>query len=117
MDEYKPEELKEMSVGEKKVTVITEIKQGTMGDLVTDGYWVNTKLKDDQIPEAKLKRAIEVIAANGATKVIALPPGDEVNPKSNLGAWKKTYGDYPKVGQEISTKVDENGFNNIVLEK
>ena len=117
MDQYKPDELKEMKVGEKSSTVVTEIKDGSMGEFMSDGYWANTKIEADKIPEAKLKRAIEVETANGAKMVISLPPGDEVNPKSNLGLWKKTYGDYPKKGQNVSTKIDDNGFNKIVLEK
>ena len=45
-----------------------------------------------------------------------LPASKVVPPKSKLGLWKRTYGDYPTVGQKVVTKVDENGYQRVVLE-
>ena len=48
--------------------------------------------------------------------VINLPANNRISPKSKLALFKKTYGDFPKVGMAVQTKSDENGFFRIILE-
>jgi hypothetical protein len=109
--EYNPEsfvEKKTPEIGDKKKAKVVEIKQGKLGELLERDVLERWK---DADPE---EQAIEVTAEleNGMTrkKTITLPMGQEVHPKSNLGKWKKVYGDYPKVDQEIFLIADADGF-------
>lgn len=103
--------------GEKENTVVDNITPGKQKDFRTDAYWEKVESTKEDIEKMKETAAVLVETKNGATIVINLPPGKKVSPKSNLSAWKRTYSKYPFIGQEVVTKVDENGFNRIVLEK
>jgi hypothetical protein len=109
--------LSEVQVGARQTTKITAIKEGTKADFYGDEYWAAIKEDKASIEAQKKQPALEVATENGATVVIAIPANKVVNPKSNLALWKKTYGKYPEVGQQINTKTDENGFQKVVIEK
>jgi hypothetical protein len=107
---------KEVKAGEKEKTEIIQINEGKASDYRTNAYW--DKVEDKANLQAqKDAPAIEIITKNGARMVINLPVGDTIFPASNLGLFKKTYGEYPAEGLKVTTKVDENGFKKIILEK
>lgn len=114
---YDASKLEPIVVGTKEQTTIATILNGTQDQFRGTGYWEHTKLTPSQIESAKKESAIEIQTMNGAKMVIRLPENNRVNPKSGLGLFKKTYGSYPTVGQKVDTKIDENGFNRIVIEK
>lgn len=109
-------EYSEIKEGEKENTQVTEIIQGKGKDFFTEEYFENFKEKD-KVETTKNQNAIKVVMANGAEKIIMLPGDKKISPRSNLGLWKKTYGEYPKVGQNVTTRVDANGYRQVVLEK
>lgn len=115
------DEYEDVKPGDKEATKVTEVNKGEAGEFRTDKYWDKVQDKndasDEEIEKLKKKPAIEVKTENGASIVINLPDDKKIRPGSNLGLWKKTYGEFPKVDQEVNTKVDDNGFNRIVLEK
>ena len=111
------DEYEDIKPGEKVETTVTEVKEGTQDEFRTDNYWAKVEDTPENIEKMKKAPAIEVTTGNGASMVINLPAGKRVSPKSNLGCWKATYGDYPTKDQKVTTKVDDNGFNRIVLEK
>ena len=113
------EQLKEIKVGEKKAAVIAEIKEGKASDFRTSKYWAKVEEKNDkaEVERQMQQKCIEITTDNNATMVFSLPEGNLVNPKSNLALFKNTYGKYPEKGMKVQTKVDENGFNRLVLEK
>ena len=106
----------DVKAGLKTETQVKEITEGTQEQFRTANYFDSFQDKT-KIEVAKKQKAIKVLCENGATKVISLPMDKVVRPKSELFLWKKTYGEYPKVGQKVTSKIDENGFQNIVLEK
>lgn len=114
MDWDKYGEIKE---GEKDATKISEINEGTQADFRPESYFENFEDKK-KVKEARAQPAIQVLCENGAQTVFTLPAnGGKIHPKSNLALFKKTYGGFPEVGMEVTTKVDENGFQRVVLEK
>lgn len=111
---------KEMKTGVKAKTKVKEILEGKMEDFKDDAYFdAMENVSKDEKKAAKEAAAINVIAENGASIQIRLPKGGnmEVHPKSTLASWKRTYKEYPAVGQEINTETDQSGFGKIVLEK
>ena len=113
MDFSKYEEAK---VGAVSKTTISAISEGKGKDFRTEGYWENTNLTKQQIGDAKEQPAIEIKTENGASMVMNMPKGKVIHPKSTLAKFKKTYGAYPSEGLSVDTKLDENGFNRIVIE-
>lgn len=112
-------ELKDIKVGERKSAKIVKINEGKAEDFRSGQYWEKVAEKNDkaEVERQKKQKCVEVITDNDASMVFALPEGNLVNPKSNLALFKKTYGKYPELNMEVQTKVDENGFNRLVLEK
>lgn len=112
------EEYEEVKAGVKSETEIVAVDEGTQDTFRSDKYWeaISSKYNKKEIDEMKKRPAIEAVAVNGARMVINLPPGEKISPAMTLAIWKKTYGDYPKVGQKVTTKTDDNGFQRIVLE-
>ena len=83
----------------------------------SEKYFENiTDASPEQIDEIKKSDAIQVLTDNGAELVINLPVSNRISPRSKLALYKKTYGDFPKVNQKVTTKTDDNGFFRIVLE-
>jgi hypothetical protein len=106
----------EVKAGEKSKTKVTEIIEGKQEDFRSDAYYDKVEASKEELEKMKISPAINIKCENGADLVINVPASKTINPKSKLGMWKRTYGDYPEVGQEVTTKVDENGFQRIVLE-
>ena len=110
--------LEDIKIGSKEETSVVKVQLGTQGLFRPNGYWEKVKdVSASQIDAMKKQVAVEVLCANGATMVLSLPANNKVHPKSNLALWRKTYGGNPAVGQKVVTKVDENGFFGVVLEK
>ena len=107
----------EVKAGEKEDTKVVSVTKGKQSDFRSEAYWDKIEDTPTNIRNIKNQDAIEVKTANSASIVINLPESKKVNPRSNLALWKKTYGDYPAIDQEVRTKTDEFGFNRIVLEK
>lgn len=112
---YNPEGYQEKKTGTQEKTKITSIEEGTAEELRGEGYWSKFEGSKDQLKDAKKQKCILVSCVNGASIVIALPKENTVHPKSTMGKFKKTYGKYPEDGMEVTTIMDENGFNRIML--
>ncbi len=108
-------------------TKITEVNEGTQESYRSDKYFENiTDASKEEVEKIRKSSALQVVCDNSAEVVINLPISRRVSPKSKLAMFKKTYGDYPKVGMKVVTKTDEstlvklmsrqNGFFRIVLE-
>ena len=116
----------EVKAGEKADTKVTEVNEGKQSDFRTDKYfemWFsiyitqkNIEGSAEEIEKIKKSAAIQIRTENSAELVVNLPNNNKISPKSKLAMYKKTYGDFPKVGQKVSTKTDDNGFFRIVLE-
>ena len=106
----------EVKAGEKSKTKVSEVLTGKQKEFRTEKYFDNIEGSREEIDKIKEMPAILVKCENGAEVVINLPTSKVISPKSKLGMWKRTYNEYPTVGQEVVTKVDENGFQRIVLE-
>jgi hypothetical protein len=115
---YNPEKFEDVKIGLKSETVVESVVEGTQESFRPEEYWEAVKdATPEEIKKMRQTLAIKIIAENGASIVLNLPTSNLISPKSKLFSWKKTYGDYPKKGQKITTKVDNNGFNAIVLEQ
>lgn len=105
---------KEMpKAGTKIDAKVTEIKSGVLGDFIEQSVldtWKNANANDP---------AIEIHATTSEgfirKRTLPTPKNEEVYPSSNLGKWKKTYGQYPHEGQEIYLIADGEGFYQFVL--
>lgn len=106
----------EMKVGDMSETTIKLIREGTQDEFRGMKYWEASELSKSEIQEAKKQKAIEIICANDAKMVIALPDGLNLHPKTSLARYKATYGHYPQEGDKVKTMMDKNGFNRIVLQ-
>ena len=99
---------------EKKPTLdddrIVEVKEGTLGTLVSNWEKFDPEGRSD-----KDQPAIELKTQSGAKLMIALPPGNTVHPKSKLGQFIKKYGSPPKVGMEVTSTPNADGWYRIVL--
>lgn len=113
---YDPNKLTEMKTGTREKTRIISIEEGKQGELRPDTYWENIKnMSKEELREMKNKSCIKIRTENNATLIMNLPNEKGVHPRSSLALFKKKYGSYPKVGMEVETEIDENGFNRIVL--
>ena len=111
---YKPEEYKEMKIGEPEKAKVVEIKEGTLGDFVSPESWNKFDPEGRTKPEHE---AIEIRTNNNARLLIKLPQNKELHPKSLLAKWKRTYGKLPQVGDPVNTVNNEDGFREIMLSK
>ena len=105
---------KKLAAGETAKAKVVSVEAGKLGDFIPKE---NLKFAES-IEERETRAAspaIQVKTDNGATKVIAMPKGETIHPKSALALWEKTYKDYPKVGQVVDTEVDDQGFQRIIL--
>lgn len=106
----------EVKAGEKMETKVTEVNEGKQSDFRSSAYFDKIEGSKDEIEKIKESPALQVICDNGSEAIINLPNNNRISPKSKLAMWKRTYGDFPKVGQVVQTKSDENGFFRVVLE-
>lgn len=109
-------EYNEVKAGEKQDTKVSEVKTGKQAEFRSDKYFDNIEGSKEEIEKIRDSPALLVKCENGAETVINLPPSKVISPKSKLGMWKKTYGEFPTAGQQVTTKVDDNGFQRVVLE-
>lgn len=93
--------------GTKQEGKIIEINEGKLKDFITPEVLI--KWEDSSGNEIYIQIVMELEDGIKITKLISLPLNDEVHPKSGLGIWKKQFGDYPKVGQEIFALADSEG--------
>lgn len=110
----------DVKVGEKEKTKIIEVRQGKQVEFRSDAFWEALEAKGetkDDIVDRKDQLCCQVLTDNGARMILTLPKEKKVLPNSNLGLFKKTYGEYPKEDLEVETKIDEKGFRQIILEK
>lgn len=106
--EYNPDAYSVKDIPKKMSAVVKDVKNGTLGELVTPTALAKWKNADESAP------AIEIVAelSDGSLRrrVIQLPLENDIHPSSNLAQWKKIFGGYPKVGQKIELTADEKGF-------
>jgi hypothetical protein len=113
----------DIQAGMREKTKIKEIKRGKATLFYSGRYWDAIKPKTNEAMEdfanrlnyMKEQDAIELVTENGATTIISLPQSKLVHPKSKLGSFKRIYGSFPKVGLEVLTEVNQQGFNQIVI--
>ena len=107
---YTPKNLKEKKLaktGTKADGKIVGIQDGLLSDFVRTE--VLHKWENATGNEKVINVVMELETGDTISKVIRLPENDEVHPKSALGIWKKQFGDYPKLGQEIFAMADSDG--------
>lgn len=118
---YNPGALSEAETAEKDTsskgrmveTEVTQILEGRVRDFVRDFE----KYKRGSKGKASMDDpAIRVITSFKAALMITLPKDNIVTQKSFLGRWKRTYGDYPKVGQKVKAICNNRGYYDIYLE-
>ena len=101
--------------GEVSDTVVSEIQEGIMSDFIPKENLKFSTTEEDREERAN-QAVIQVATQNGARKIVTLPrEGKSLHPKSTLALWKKTYKEYPKIGQKVQTELDEKGFQRIIL--
>jgi len=99
--------------GERINGTVTTIETGKIGDYVDEKAlleWKNTKADDPAI-----QIAVELTDGSTMRKTLTKPLDNLVHPRSNLGRWKKVYGGYPRVGQEVFLIANEEGYFELVL--
>jgi hypothetical protein len=109
--EYNPSEFVEKKVvkpGTSMQGKVTDIKKDVLRNLVSAEVlpkWDKTS------PDAECIE-ITAVTTDGISRkrIMPLPIGNEIHPKSNLAKWKKAYGAYPEVGQEIYFIADGDGY-------
>ena len=107
---YIPKNLKDKKLpktGTKVDGNVKEIQDGILSDFVKSEIlhkWENATGK-----EKVINIVMELETGDKISKIIRLPENDEVHPKSAMGLWKKQFGDYPTIGQEIFAMADSEG--------
>lgn len=112
-----------IQAGLREKTTITEIRIRKAEEVYGAKYWENIKTNKDESPEdfaarlASMRKqdVAEIHTANGATTAISLPSSRQYNPKSKLASFVKIYGSLPKIGLDVMTEYDQNGFRRIVV--
>jgi len=108
---YKPETFKEKEIptaGNKITAKVAEIKSGVLKDFIDKDAlekWKNSTPDDPCIE-------VVVVCEDGTQRKRTMPyPADgAIDPRSNLGKWKKAYGVYPAEGQDLFLIADAEGF-------
>jgi hypothetical protein len=113
---YEPDkfvERKSARSGERVDAVVVDIKSGKLSDFISIDTLKTWKNAD---PNAA---AIEIIAETKdglkRKRTVPTPKDNSIHPKSNLAAWRKIYGDYPKVNQKIFLVADVDGWFQFAL--
>lgn len=108
--EYDPNKLfvpERLKPGSKISGTVTRIESGFLRDFLDPIQWEAWHAKEKDL-------AIKVIVTSERSgsfnKLIRIQPDGMVLPKSSLNSWKKAYGDYPRVGQNVELRANESGF-------
>jgi len=109
--------------GLREKTKITAIRKAKAREIFGEQYWNAFRNKPNESPEdfgnrmnhAKEQDVIELTTENGATLVISLPHGTQYHPKSKLAGFVKLYRSLPKIGIEVETENDQNGYRKVVI--
>lgn len=113
---YNPEELQTQitpKAGNRVKAHVTSIQQGTLGDFIPPELlksWDGSQPDDPAI-----EVTIHTVDGYQKRRVLKYPTNNMVSPKSNLAKWKKVYGGYPHIGQEIELVADEEGFYQLLF--
>lgn len=87
---------------------VTVVEEGTLADFIDKEVLKKWEGSDKDDKALKVTFESDNIKKD---KVMTLPKTDEgVSPRSIMGKWKKAYGDYPHVGQEIFLTADADGY-------
>lgn len=108
---YKPNEMQEKEVPAKGTTTtakVEEINEGILRDFVSDEVLKGWEKANPETP------TLQVIAMTPEgfpfKTTMTLPSGNEVHPASKMAMWRRLFGDYPDVEQEIKLVADGKGF-------
>lgn len=113
---YNPDNYAQPTPGARETVKIANIVEGTQGGFRSETYF--EKLEPEEKKDAMATPAIKVICSNGAEAIIPLPKNPKnVGAKTLFSAFRKTYGAFPTIGQEIIVRVNDKAFWEIVLEK
>jgi hypothetical protein len=108
---YNPTKFKDIKspkAGTKMDGKVIEIKTGVLSDFV-DSIIITSKWKADP-QENAINVIMELESGDVIKKVMTVPESGNIKDKSSLGIWKKQFGDYPQVGQEIFAIADSDGW-------
>lgn len=108
---YDPKKFKEIEMPKIGTSIkgkVTDLNEGILRDFLSPDILEKWDKSD---PESKQLEVV-ILLENGQTrkKLVALPDDGQVFPSSNMGKWKKTFGAYPHIGQEVFLIVDAEGF-------
>lgn len=114
-DKYKEADELSPKPGDKAEGVVIDLRKGKIKELLPEE--VLEKWKTD--PEVEAVEVVIEYEWNGMhwtkKKLLTLPQGDVISKKSNLYKWKKTFGDYPRIGQRVFLIADSEGYFQIKL--
>ena len=97
--------------GETRKATVVETGITTWRDIIP-----SEKLEKFDNPDQKVCQVIcSTEDGKTITKNIAMPNGMTIATNSNLGKYKKRYGNYPKPNDEVTVMADANGFFELVL--
>lgn len=108
--------------GDRVGAKIVDIESGVLRDFVRPEYlpsWAEDKNDAASVEVAGEKTAIRITAKtkSGITKrrIFHYPPNMMVSPRSNLAKWRKVYGEYPHIGQEVELVADKDGYYDFLV--
>lgn len=85
--------------------IITELKEGTFETFVEPEYISSF----DDPEHACIQVKIETQDGYFVNRLFALPDGDAVSPKSDIGRFMSKYGAAPQIGMEVSCIYSKKG--------
>lgn len=113
---YKPEEYKEKETvkeGTKQKAKVVSIEEGFIGQFIEEEVLSKWKGVDPQSPAIE----VTVKADDGSQRkrVMPIPQDGYYHKNSNIAKWKRIYGGWPAIGQEVELIADNNGFWNFLF--
>jgi len=117
-DGVKEVETEKIPPGTRVDGVVINIRKGLIKDLLPDGVADKWDNADSEAIEVEVE--YEYKGRNYTKrKLMSLPQSflqnKEVSKKANISKWKKSYGDYPKIGQKVFLIADGDGYFQFML--
>ena len=109
-DEYEEVETIKPKPGEMVKGIVVNIDKGELKDFINE----ERLTKWNKEPEAPVINVeVEYMYRDNVykkNKIISLPGNKKINKKSKLYKWKKKFGNYPYISQEVYLIADGDGF-------
>ena len=100
-------------IGERINGTVSAIETGKIADLI--GHEALQEWRNIKADDPAIRVAVKLSDGTTMRKTMTMPPENQVHPKSNMAKWKKIYGGYPRVGQEVFLIANEEGYYEFVL--